>query len=113
MNITAESYGHAIMLNLQGELTSDSTAVFMQSVEHQLRDGDVIDIVLNMETVNFIDSAALECLLELQDRLAERFGQVKFVKLSEDVRTILEITRLSSTFDTYDDVNDAVKAIEA
>ena len=113
MNITAESYGHAIMFNLQGELTGDSLAAFMQAVEHQLKDGEVIDIVLNMEMVNFIDSEALECLLDLQDRLAERFGQIKLVKIDESVRTILEITRLANTFDTYDDVNNAVKAMEA
>ncbi len=113
MNITAESYGHAIMLNLQGELTGDSIAAFTQAVDHQLKDGEVIDIVLNMEMVSFIDSEALECLLDLQDRLAERFGQIKLVKIDQSVSTILEITRLASTFDTYDDVNNAVKAVEA
>ena len=113
MNITAESYGHAIMLNLQGELTSDSVAAFMQAVDHHLRNGEIIDVVLNMETVNFIDSDALECLLDLQDRLAERFGQVKLVKVDQNVRTILEITRMANTFDIYQEINDAVKAVEA
>lgn len=113
MNVTAESYGHAIVLNLQGELTSDSVAAFMQVVDHHLRDGEIIDVVLNMETVNFIDSAALECLLDLQDRLSERFGQVKLVKIDENVKVILEITRMPNTFDIYDDINDAVKAVEA
>ena len=113
MNVTAESYGHAIMLNLQGELTGDSVAALMQAVDHHLRDGEIIDVVLNMETVNFVDSDVLECLLDLQDRLAERFGQVKLVKIDENVRTILEITRMLNTFDIYDDVNDAVKTVEA
>jgi len=113
MAIPAESYGHAIMLTLQGELTGDSVAALMQAVDHHLRDGEIIDVVLNMETVTFIDSDALEFLLDLQDRLAERFGQVKLVKIDANVRTILEITRMVSTFDVYDEINDAVKAVEA
>ena len=85
----------------------------MQAVDHHLKDREIIDVVLKMETVNFVDSDALECLLDLQDRLAERFGQVKLVKIDENVRTILEITRMLNTFDIYDDVNDAVKTVEA
>ena len=113
MNVTAESYGHAIVLNLQGELTGDSTAALMQVVDHHLKDGELIDVVLNMETVGFVDSAALECMLDLEDRLAERFGRVKLVKVDENIRMILDITRLTNTFDIYDDINDAVKAVEA
>ena len=113
MNVTAESYGHAVMLIMKGELVEDSMAAFNQAVEHQLRDKEVIDIVLNMEEVPFIDSAALEGLLDLQDKLAERFGQVKFVKIDENIDKILEITRLRSEFDIYKDVAEAVKAVQA
>ena len=113
MNVTAESYGHAVMLILKGELGSDSVAAFLQAVDHQLRDEAVIDIVLNMEEVPFIDSVALESLLELQDKLAERFGQVKLAKIDENIRKILEITRLDSSFEIFTDISDAVKVVQA
>ena len=60
-----------------------------------------------------MDSAALEYMLELQDRLAERFGQVKLVKLDENVATILELTRLNANFEIFQDVTEAVKAMQA
>ena len=113
MNITAESYGHAVMLIMKGELSEDSLASFNQTVDHQLRNKEVIDIVLNMEEVPFVDSAALECLLDLQDKLAERFGQVKLVKIDENIDKILEITYLRSEFDIYKDTAEAVKAVQA
>jgi len=112
MNITAESYAHAVMLNLKGELVEDSIASFMEAVEHQLENKDVIDIVLNMEEVPFIDSAALECLLDVQDRLAERLGQVKLANVDENIHKILEITHLEATFEIYKDISDAVKAVQ-
>ena len=111
MSITVESYGHSVLLNLKGELTEDSLAAFNQDVDRQLQEKDVIDLVLNMENVPFIDSNAMEYLLGLQDRLAERMGQVKLLRCDENVRKILEITRLESSFEVFTDVHEAVKTI--
>ena len=112
MNITSESYGHAVMLNLSGDLTEDDLAGLLQAVDHHLQSEDVIDLVFNMENVPYVDSAALEWLLDLQDRLAERFGQVKLAKLDENVTKILEMTRLEATFEIYRETTDAVKAAQ-
>ena len=113
MNVTAESYGHTVLLHLKGELTEDSIGAFDKAVDHHLSAKDVIDLVLNLELVPFIDSAGLEFLMDLQDRLAERLGQVKLIKPDENVRKILEMTRLASSFETFGDVAAAVKAIHA
>ena len=112
MNVTAESYGPAVILNIKGEITCDTLGAFAQVVDHQLEGREVIDIVLNLEAVPFVDSEALEYLLSLQDRLAERLGQVKFIRPDENVRKILEITRLEPAFETFNDANEAVKAIQ-
>lgn len=112
MNIQAESYGHAVILILEGELTADSLEAFKQTVDHQLGRKGVIDLVLNMEKVPFVDSAALEYLLDLQELLTERLGRVKFVKADESIRKILEITRLESTFEVFDGIPSAVKVMQ-
>jgi anti-anti-sigma factor len=113
VNVSAESYGHAVILNLKGDLLEDTLAAFRQVVEHQLAGKDVVDLVLNLREVPFVDSAALECLLELQDRLAERMGQVRLAKCHPDVRKILEVTRLDATFEIFEDIPEAIKATEA
>jgi anti-anti-sigma factor len=113
MTVTAESYGHVVILNIKGELTEDTLAAFEQSVDRCLLEKAVIDLVLNLEQVPLVDSKALEYLLDLQDRLAERMGQVKLLRCDENVRKILEITHLEATFETYKDVPESVKAIQA
>jgi anti-anti-sigma factor len=113
VNISAESYGHAVILILKGDLVEDSIAAFRKAVDHQLENKDVVDIVVNLHDVPFVDSAALENLLDLQDQLAERMGQVRLVKCHPDVRKILEITRLDAAFEIFADVPEAVKATEA
>ena len=112
MNITAESYGHAVILNLQGDFTEDSLPPVKQAVDHQRAAEGVVDLIFNMEKVPFIDSASLEYLLDLQESLNEKFGQVKLLKCDANVRKILEITRIDATFDIFDEVAHAIKTIE-
>lgn len=112
MNITAEVYGHAVIMNPKGDLTEDTLAVFGRAVDHHLEGDQVIDVLINLEEVPFVDSAGMEYLLTLQDKLAEKLGQVKLIKPDENVRKILEITRLASTFETFDDLPHAVKALQ-
>jgi len=111
MQVTAESYGHAVILNCTGDLTADSLDAFEKVVDHQLAEQQVRDLVLNLESVGFIDSAALEYLLGLQEQLNERLGQVKLVGLDENMLKILEITRLDTSFERCEDVAEAVKSI--
>jgi len=111
MRITTESYGHAVVLIMEGELTVDSLGAFRQAVEHQLEGKEVVDLVLNMEHVPFVDSAGLEYLLDLQDQLAERLGQVKLLHPDENVRKVLEITRLEPQFEVLTDAAEAVKVM--
>jgi len=112
MKVGTESYGHAVMLNIDGEITEDTLSVFRQSVDPHVADAEVVDIVLNMESVPFVDSAALEYLLDVQDELAAKFGRVKLVKCDENVRKIMEITRLDRTFEEFSQVADAVKSVQ-
>ena len=111
MNITAESYGHAVMLIVSGDLTEDSLAAFREAMQHQLDGKEVVDLVLNLEGVPFIDSACLEYLLDMQELLAERMGQIRLVRCDQNVKKILEITHLETTFEQCDRVDEALKAV--
>ncbi len=110
MNVKVESYGHALILNCRGELNADGLEAFSQEVEHHLTE-QVNEVVLHCGEITFVDSAGLEYLLELQDRLAERLGQVTLTNLPESIATILQMTRLEGSFEIRADVSEAVKAI--
>ncbi len=122
MNITTETYGHAAILSIKGELTEDSLEQLIRTVEHQLEEDRgqsspenagaepwIIDIVLDLHNVPAIDSAALEYFLDLQDTLAERMGRLRLCGCDENISKILEITRLDSAFETYKNSEEAIK----
>jgi anti-anti-sigma factor len=111
MQVTVESYGQAAILHCKGELTADTLDAFRKEVDHTLQEPQIRDLVMNLEEVPFLDSTALEYLLDLQEKLAERLGQIKLARPDENVAKVLEITRLDSAFDRYTDLSAAVKTV--
>jgi len=111
MKINVDTHGQAVVLGFKGELTVESLDGLQRTVDDQLADDDVRDLVLDLAEVPFMDSAFLEYLLGLQERLSERLGQVKLARPDGNVRTILEITRLDSAFEAFEDVAEAAKPL--
>lgn len=111
MSIPCESYGHAVILKPKGELTEDTLNSLQRAVDHQLENPEVVDIILNVEEVTFMDSMTLEYFLDLKDRLIDKFGCVRFVHCPDSVRKILEVTRLDTDFEIFEDITAAVKAM--
>ncbi len=111
MNVTVETYGQAAVLVCKGDINADSLDVLRRAVDGQLVGADIRDLVLDLAEVPFMDSACLEYLLELQERLSERLGQVKLARPDENVRKVFEITRLDNAFEAYSEVAQAVKIL--
>jgi anti-sigma B factor antagonist len=65
--------------------------------------------VIDCSNLNFIDSMGLGILISLLRRVRQRDGDVKVSALSEEVKTIFEITRLHRLFDVCNDSAAAVK----
>lgn len=110
MKLTHEDHGQTTVLNLRGELTAEQTESFRKAI-HERLSADIRDVVLNLSAADFIDSKGLETLLWLQDEVSDRLGQVRLACLSEDVKTILDITRLSGRFECYPDVQTARESL--
>ena len=113
MSIPVEDYGHAVILKPKGELTEDVLSAFKEVVDHQLMDEAVVDVIVDMGEITFVDSIVLEYLLELQDSLHEKFGQVRLARCDENVAKILEMTRLDVAFEVFSDTEDAVRVAGA
>jgi len=76
----------------------------------KLVDENLILIVLDCKKVEFLDSEALEELVETHDELAAQGGSLKIVGLNTVCRDILIVTRLINTFNIYSDVPEAVRS---
>jgi hypothetical protein len=48
--------------------------------------------------------------MDFNERCRDRLRQLKLAGLDETCRKILEVTRILGEFDTYDELNEAVKS---
>jgi anti-sigma B factor antagonist len=110
MKTNCEQFEQLAVLQLEGEFTLDDADRFRRETLGLMED-KARDFVLDLAGIEFIDSAALETLIWLQDQSAQRLGQVRLAELSENVATILRLTRLEKRFDTHADVESAVKSL--
>ncbi len=110
MNIQVETYGQVAVLKCKGEMTADTLDVFAKEVDRHLSDG-AVDVIVNMMEVPFVDSACLEYLLDLEDRLRENLGQLTLTNLEENITAILDMTRLSGSFEICDEAANAIRAL--
>ena len=67
------------------------------------------EIILDCKAVSLIDSAGLELLVELEERLRKRGGILKLINLSSLCRDILVATRLINIFHVYSDIHEAIR----
>lgn len=66
-------------------------------------------IVIDCKSLSFLDSKALELLLQMHDELEERGGSLKFFGLNGVCRDILVVTRLINVFHVYQDIQEGLK----
>ncbi len=110
MRMDVQKYNQIAVLSIQGEFTHESIKLFEDTVSSLLAESEITGIVLDMSKVVLFDSAALEALLELNERCRDRLRQLKMAGLDETCRKILEMTRVLDQFDAYDELNQAVKS---
>lgn len=58
-------------------------------------------VVLDMESVPLVDSAGLECLLDLRDRCLERGGGLRLAAPNRLCRDILSITGVAEQIEVF------------
>ena len=109
MKIESQKYGDVMVLRLQGEFVGDT----LKSLEDETSNAfatKVSGIVLDMSKVVFIDSQALEAMVDLSEHCRENTRQLKIAALDENCAKILELTGLMPQFDTYTELTEAVKS---
>ena len=67
-------------------------------------------IVLNMQEVNYIDSGGLGTLVSLYTTARNAGGSVKLARLSQRVGDLLQVTKLLTIFEVFDDEEKAAKS---
>ncbi|HOK40721.1 MAG TPA: STAS domain-containing protein [bacterium] len=69
-------------------------------------------ILFNLEQTNFIDSTGLALMISTVKQLQNSNGQVKFCGINQNVKQLLDVTRLNQYFDIYDNEQEAIETFK-
>jgi len=110
MKISYQDKGPVTVLSLTGDLSVEEADRFQREALQRF-DQNVRDFVLDLESLDFIDSRGLETLLWLQEKCNELLGQIRLAGCPDHIYKVLEVTRLSSRFECHPDVDTAVNSL--
>jgi len=109
MPVKIDEYDGVCVLSISGDLAgADSTSARKAAAEFIER-RQIADFVVDLEKTAFVDSEGLETLLWIKRRCEDLFGQFKLAAIGDNVKKILDLTRLGRRFENAVDVATALK----
>ncbi|MGQ9630424.1 MAG: STAS domain-containing protein [bacterium] len=109
MDIVEKNLGGITILEMSGRFDATASFDLSRNVSSLLEEGRR-DIVLNMNGVDYINSAALGSLINLRKKVAARGGHLKLAKLQSWVERVFKETRLDRFFEVYDTEAEAINS---
>ncbi|HEY6488707.1 MAG: STAS domain-containing protein [Terracidiphilus sp.] len=102
-----------IVIDLTGQITlGEACAAVRDEVRDQLGQ-NFIKMLLNLADVTYIDSAGLGELTAAYTSVKNRGGALKLLSLTKRVHDLMQITKLYTVFDVYDDEKKAIASFAA
>ena len=85
------------LIEVGGQLIVGNRQLLKEQVLDLLERGDR-KFILDFSKTDYIDSSGLGVLVTLSKKIREQGGQLSLVSLSEDLRTLFELTKLDTLF---------------
>src|SRR5215475_10945418 len=100
-----------VVLDLGGHLTTGEPVMELHRTVGSHLDNLYRKFVLNLKDVSYVDSSGLGELVWAYTSVRNKGGQVKLLNLTARVQDLLQITKLLTVFDTYDNESRAISSL--
>ncbi|MFA3783599.1 STAS domain-containing protein [Melioribacteraceae bacterium 4301-Me] len=85
----------------------------LKSLVYSKIDNGYKKIIVDLTSCEFIDSSFLGALVSTLKRATKNGGDLKLVGLQPTVRAMFELTRLFRVFDTFTELQEAVRSFQS
>ena len=113
MQIEERVVDDVTILDLKGKMTLGEGDELLKDKINSLLAAGKKKLLLNLESVPYIDSAGLGEVVRTYTTVSRQGGSLKLLNLTKRIEDLLSITKLLTVFDTYDSEADAVKSFSA
>lgn len=98
------------VLDLSGRITLGEGSVQARDAVRELIGRGQKNILLNLGEVNYIDSSGLGELVSAYTTAKNQGASLKLLNLTKKVKDVLQLTKLYTVFDIYDDEATAISS---
>ncbi|HOP28714.1 MAG TPA: STAS domain-containing protein [Spirochaetota bacterium] len=113
MSLEYKTKGNNLVIYLKESLDIANSAYVERNISQLITEYNDHDIVLNMDSVKYMNSAGLGVLIILTKELEKKERILKISNLNYTLRKVINILDAETLVNIYDDERDAVMALNA
>jgi anti-sigma B factor antagonist len=112
LTITSREVASVPVLDLKGRITLGEGSVQIRDAIRELVGEGRKSILLNLADVNYIDSSGLGELVGAYTTAKHQGSELKLLRLTKKVHDLLQLTKLYTVFDVFDDEAAAIASFK-
>lgn len=109
MEISTRQSGQATIVDVVGDITLYNSPEVRKVVLQLLKEKRAPRVIINMQSVKYIDSAGVASLVEGLKLSRDLKSSFALFGLSRTAREVLELTRLIKVFEVYNSEEEALR----
>ena len=103
--------GNAKLVHFVGDLDATNVETVLEKICNLLNDG-YTNLVVDFKELRYVNSTGLGILLHFSKSAKEKGGSFKIANINENVYEIIEIIGATSLLEIYDELEEAIAAID-
>jgi anti-sigma B factor antagonist len=112
-SLTTRKVDGVVVVDMSGKWTIGEPVLSLRQAIKRFVDDGSLKFFLNLGDVSYIDSSGLGELVTSYTSLKNREGSVNLLNLTKRAKDLLQMTKLLTVFDTYEDEASAVGALNS
>jgi anti-sigma B factor antagonist len=108
MKFTSREVDGVTVLDLSGKIVLGEGSVTIRDAVRDVLAKGSNKILLNLADINYIDSSGIGELVSGLTAVKNAGGSLKLLQLTKKVKDLLQITKLYTVFDIYDEEAEAI-----
>jgi len=112
VKLTNRQVGDVTVVDAAGRITlGEGASTFRDAIRDMVAKGNK-KLLINLSEVSYIDSSGIGEMVSGFTTMTNSGGQLKLVGLSKRVKDLLQITKLYTVFEAFDDETEAVRSFK-
>jgi len=112
VKLTTRQVGDVTVVDAAGRITlGEGASVFRDTIRDLVAKGSK-KLLINLSEVSYIDSSGIGEMVSGFTTVTNSGGQLKLLGLSKRVKDLLQITKLYTVFEAFDDETEAVRSFK-